>query len=110
MGREKGYIVFFSIFLLVDMTATIKITEKTKKQIEHLQARLVLESGKKVSQMDLMERVFDKVLENSEILDIIMDLDKNAASKDTWLKKTRSAPDWGVDDSSADIDFHIAGR
>ena len=70
----------------------------------------MLENGKKVSQMDLIERVFDKILENPEILDILMDQDKNAASKDAWLKKTRSAPDWGVDDSSADIDFHIAGR
>jgi hypothetical protein len=92
------------------MSATIKISKKTKSQIENLQARLILANGKKVSQMDLIERVFEKVIERPDVLDIFMDRGNDAALIDAWLKKTRDAPDWGVSNSSEDIDSQIAGK
>jgi hypothetical protein len=92
------------------MTATIKISDKTKKLVAHLQAKMILENGKKVSQIELIERVFDAILEHPEILDLIMEPQDIKALKEAWIKKTNSAPDWGISDSSEDIDSQIAGR
>jgi hypothetical protein len=92
------------------MTATIKINERTKRQIERIQAKLVIERGEKVSQIDLIDRIFDAVLKHPDIFEEILENKDLRGEKEAWIKRTTDAPDWGVDDSSEDIDKQIAGR
>ena len=92
------------------MTTTIKINERTKRQIERIQAKLVIERGEKVSQIDLIDRIFEVVLKHPDIFEEVLENKDLREAKEAWIKKTSNAPDWGVDDSSEDIDKQIAGR
>jgi hypothetical protein len=92
------------------MTASIKISDKAKKVIENLQARLVLEKGKKISQIDLMDKLLDEFLKNHAGIENLVDTPVDTSDIDVWLKRTRSPPDWRITDSSENIDEQIAGQ
>jgi len=50
------------------MTTSIKVEDHTKRKIDHLQAQLFLETGKRISQQRLMELLAEWGMNNFQIL------------------------------------------
>ncbi|MFX0100457.1 MAG: hypothetical protein ACFFCS_12865 [Candidatus Hodarchaeota archaeon] len=48
---------------------SIKISNKTKEKIEKKQAELLLESNKKVTQSELLEKIVEKAIDDPDFMD-----------------------------------------
>ncbi|MFQ6124209.1 MAG: hypothetical protein ACE5R6_06320 [Candidatus Heimdallarchaeota archaeon] len=54
------------------MTTSIKVEDSTKRKIDKIQAQLLLQSGKKVTQQQLIELMADWATQNLETLKNIL--------------------------------------
>lgn len=70
------------------MTTTITLDENTKSRLEELQAEIRLETGKKVTQQELLSRLIDNAYESR---DDIVDSFREATVPLTMRKKRRSS-------------------
>ncbi len=60
---------------MISMTTSIKINDSTKSKIEKLQAQLYLETGKKLSQQQLLELLADWSVNNlSQVKNLLLDV------------------------------------
>ena len=86
------------------MTTSVKIGEKTKDRLETLQAEIKLETGRKVTQQELLDRIVAREFESKdELIDSFHNgwggLD--GVEIERWLSGTS---DWGVETTEAEID------
>lgn len=86
------------------MTTSVKIGEKTKDRLETLQAEIKLETGRKVTQQELLDRIVAREFESKdELIGSFHDgwegLDGEGVER--WLSGTS---DWGVETTEAEID------
>ena len=86
------------------MSTSIKISERAKSKLEELQAEIRLETGKKVTQQELLDRLVEESYESKdEVVDSYRD-DFDGLSQeeiDQWLSGTS---DWGTETSEEDVD------
>ena len=86
------------------MTSTIKVDDQLKRRFDQLQARILLETGKKMSQQELMEHLLNQVQRKEEdflqeIQNMQLPLPTNKRKKILGLQF-----DLGVDTSKEDED------
>ena len=86
------------------MSTSVKISERAKSKLEELQAEIRLETGKKVTQQELLDLLVEESYESKdELVDSYRD-DFDGLSQeeiDRWLSGTS---DWGVETSEDDVD------
>ena len=91
------------------MSTSVKVTDRTKSRLEELQAEIRLETGKNVTQQELLERMVTKPYESKdELIDEFRDEYEppSADEVDQWLSGTI---DSGVETSEEDIDEILYG-
>lgn len=91
------------------MSTSIKVTDRTKSHLEELQAEIRLETGKNVTQQELLERIVTESYESrDELIDGFRDEYEppSKADIDQWLSGT---VDSGVETAEEDIDEILYG-
>ncbi len=79
------------------MATSIKVTEKTKKKLDLLQAKLVISTGKKMPLQEMIDRISDIALHyEADIARESPPLEKDPA----W----RKARSWGIRTDASRID------
>lgn len=94
------------------MATSVKMAEDTKSRLEALQAEIKLETGRKVTQQELLDRLVDQAFESrEEFIDSFRDDDDWDGLSDNEIERALSGTtDWGVETSEADIDETLYGR
>lgn len=92
------------------MSASIKVTDTSKSRLEELQAEIRLETGRNVTQQELLDRIIATTYESKdELIDSFRD-DFEPVSDDeieAWLS---GSSDWGVETTESEIDELLYGE
>lgn len=90
------------------MTATVKLDNQRKKDVERFVASLILTEGYKVTLQEAMGVMIDFSLENRD--EIVKRLKRlPPLEQDPAWKMLDRPADWGVEDSSERIDEYLYG-
>lgn len=90
------------------MSTSIKISEKAKRVLDTLQARITLATGKKYSQQELLDMIIESSDDNKE--EIVRRLTKvKLLSKKEVDALKKLSTDWGVHTKEEDIDLYLYG-
>ena len=92
------------------MATSVKVTDQTKDRLEKLQAEIRLETGRKVTQQELLERIVTDTYESrAEVIDSFRDEFKPLSDEETerWLSGTVAS---GVETDEDDIDDILYGE
>ncbi|MWV41896.1 hypothetical protein [Natrialba sp. INN-245] len=92
------------------MSISIKVTDVTKSRLEELQAEIRLETGRSVTQQELLERIVtDSYESKGELIDSFRDEFEPLSEEeiDRWLSGTT---DSGVETREEDIDDVLYGE
>ena len=92
------------------MSTSIKVTDTTKSRLEELQAEIRLETGRNVTQQELLERIVtDSYESKDELIDSFRDEFEPLSEEaiDQWLSGTI---DSGVETREEDIDEVLYGE
>jgi len=95
---------------MVKVTQSVKISDKLKEELLRLQARVLLETNRKIPLKDLLEGLVTIALANPDAISRILNKLSGAQPEAQWRKKLENPIDWGIADSSQNIDEHIAGQ
>lgn len=91
------------------MSTSVKVTDTTKSHLEELQAEIRLETGRKVTQQELLERIVTNTYESkTKLIDSFRD-DFEPLSEDEidrWLSGTIKS---GTETAEEDIDDVLYG-
>lgn len=91
------------------MSTSVKVTDTTKSHLEELQAEIRLETGRKVTQQELLERIVTNTYESKmKLIDSFRD-DFEPLSEDEidrWLSGTIKS---GTETAEEDIDDVLYG-
>ena len=91
------------------MVTTVKISDALKRRLEELQAKLLLNKHEKVNQQVLLERLLEYALQNAGDL-LGMDARESEQGSDDYAMQVLDKPkDWGITDSSENIDDYLYG-
>ena len=91
------------------MSTSVKVTDRTKSRLEELQAEIRLETGRKVTQQQLLERMVTEPYESDEeLIDSFRDEFEPLTDEEIerWLSGTVSS---GVETTEEDIDEILYG-
>ena len=86
------------------MTTTIKIDDKTKSRFDKLKARILLETGKKLTQQEILELLLEHAEEGEEALILKLSGIKFPPSEEDRKKFQLLQHDFGFDTSKVDQD------
>jgi adenylate kinase family enzyme len=90
------------------MSTSIKISEKAKRVLDTIQARITLATGKKYSQQELLDMIIESSDDNKE--EIVRRLTKvKLLSKKEIDALKKLSIDWGVHTNEEDIDLYLYG-
>ncbi|MHA1727345.1 MAG: hypothetical protein ACTSWY_01275 [Promethearchaeota archaeon] len=68
---------------------SIKIKDKTKKKVERVCAKLLLENNNKVTQIEFLEKIVENAVNNPEILEELFNVKDVALQKNKIRKKVK---------------------
>lgn len=86
------------------MATSVKVDETTKDRLETLQAEIKLETGRKVTQQELLDRLVEHGIEaKTDIIDSFRD-DFDGLSDEEIEQYLSGTSDWGVETTEAEID------
>ncbi|ELY78757.1 hypothetical protein [Natrinema pallidum] len=92
------------------MSTSVKVTDRTKSHLEELQAEIRLETGRKVTQQELLERIITETYESKdELIDSFRD-DFEPLSDDEIEQWLSGSSDWGVETNEDEIDAVLYGE
>lgn len=86
------------------MSTSVKVTDTTKSYLEELQAEIRLETGRSVTQQELLERIVtDSYESKDEVIDSFRDEFESLSDDeiDRWLA---GSSDWGIETTEDEID------
>lgn len=92
------------------MSTSVKMSEEGKRALDALQARLVLATGKKVSQQELLDTLVKLSAEREEELVRFMAGVKLPLPPEEVEKLMKLPTDWGIETKEEEIDEHLYGR
>lgn len=90
-------------------TTSVKMDEETKSRLEELQAEIKLETGRKVTQQELLDRIVsDAYGSRDDLVDSFRDEWEGLSEEEIerWLSGTS---DWGFETTEAEIDDVLYG-
>ncbi|OLS20756.1 MAG: hypothetical protein HeimC3_39120 [Candidatus Heimdallarchaeota archaeon LC_3] len=91
------------------LSSTVKIDETLKKEIDKLQAKLILKLGQKISQQELLRKVVNYVIKNEKKFFDNFILTWDPMSDDEWNSLTAFITDFGYETSEETIDKELYG-
>lgn len=92
------------------MSRSVKVTDRTKSQLEELQAEIRLETGTSVTQQELLERIVTNTYESkAELIDSFRD-EYEPLSDDEVERWLSGSSDWGVETTEDEIDTVLYGE
>jgi len=91
------------------MSTSVKISRESKRLLDILQARLVIATGKKISQQDLLDSLMRFSTEREdELFGLITGVRLPLPPKQ--IEELMEMPtDWGVETREEEIDIHLYG-
>lgn len=91
------------------MTTSIRISEKDKRALDALQAKIVLATGKKMLQQELLDMLLKFSAEQEELVKFIAGVKLPLPSEE--VEKLMKLPtDWEVETKEKEIDEYLYGR
>ncbi|WP_226039835.1 hypothetical protein [Natrinema sp. DC36] len=92
------------------MSASIKVTDTSKSRLEELQAEIRLETGRNVTQQELLDRIIASTYESKdELVDSFRD-NFEPLSDDEIEEWLSGSSDWGVETTENEIDEVLCGE
>lgn len=92
------------------MATSVKVTTTTKSRLEELQAEIRLETGRNVTQQELLERIVTDTYESkAALIDSFRD-EFEPLSEDEIEQWLSGSSDWGVETTEQDIDAVLYGE
>ena len=92
----------------IPLTKTVKLRDQLKREIEDLQAKLLINQNKKVNQQEIIEELIKFSLNHAE--NIFGSIEKEVLSEEDYALEVLDKPmKWGINDSSKDIDEYLYG-
>lgn len=92
------------------MATSVKLDEATKSRLEELQAEIKLETGTKVTQQELLDRIVDRAYgSKEELIDSFRDDEWEGLSEEEIGRFLSGTTDWGVETSEEDVDETLYG-
>jgi len=92
------------------MSTSVKISRESKRILDTLQAKLLLTTGKKISQQDLLDKLVRFSAErDDELFRLIAGVRLPLPPKEAD-KLMKLPTDWGVETREEEIDIYIYGR
>ncbi len=91
------------------MVTTVKISDTLKRKLDELQAKLLLNQHEKVNQQALLERLLEYALQNAGNLFGMTEGEGEQESEDYAIQVLDKPKDWGITDSSENIDEYLYG-
>jgi len=89
-----------------NMTTTMKINDQIKREIENLQAQILINQHRKLTQQEIMEKLIEFALKFA--VNIFGALEENKPVEDDYAWKMLENPlKWGIKDSSTNIDENL---
>lgn len=92
------------------MSTSVKISWESKRLIDTLQARLVIATGKKVSQQELLDTLVRLSAERDDELFRLIAGVRLPLPPEEVEKLMKIPTDWGVETREEEIDIHLYGR
>lgn len=92
------------------MATSVKLGEDAKDKLEHLQAELRLERGRKVSQQALLDRIVSREFESKGALFDSFEDDFEGLDDEEIEAFLSGTTDWGVTTSEDEIDRILYGE
>ena len=94
------------------MATSVKMDERTKSRLEELQALVKLETGRKVTQQELLDRLVEDAYESREaFVESFREDDRweglSEEEIERWLSGTT---DWGEETTESDVDEVLYGK
>ncbi|MGH9877955.1 MAG: hypothetical protein ACRD5H_09970 [Nitrososphaerales archaeon] len=89
------------------MSISIKISEKAKRVLDTIQARITLATGKKYSQQELLDMIIESSDDKDEIIRRLTKVKPLSKKEIDALKKL--SVDWGIHTKEEDIDLYLYG-
>ena len=91
------------------MITSVKISEEGKRILDVLQAKLILATGKKVSQQELLDMIVKFSAEKEELIRLLAGVRLPLHPKD--VEALLNMPtDWGVETREEEIDEYLYGH
>lgn len=92
------------------MSTSVKISGECKRILDTLQARLILTTGKKMSQQELLDTLVRLSAEREdELVKFMTGVKLPLASKE--VEKLMKLPtDWGIETKEEEVDLYLYGR
>ena len=87
--------------------STVKVDKKILKLLDRFQAEILLKYGVKLDKREIVEKAIEWALAKEEFIREIL-LGKKG--KDRMLDLLEKPIDWGIEDSSINIDKHLYGE
>lgn len=93
------------------MATSVKMDETTKSRLEELQAEIRLETGTKVTQQELLDRIVDRAYDSKEeLIDSFRDDDEWGGLTEVEIEQFLSGTtDWGVETTEEEINDILYG-
>ena len=87
--------------------STVKVDKKILKLLDRFQAEILLKYGVKLDKKEIVEKAIEWALAKEEFIKEVL-LEKKG--KDKMLDLLEKPIDWGIEDSSINIDKHLYGE
>ncbi len=92
------------------MSTSVKISVESKRLLDTLQARLIIATGKKVSQQELLDTLVRLSTEREDELFSLITGVRLPLPPEEYEKLMETPTDWGVETTEEEIDTHLYGR
>ncbi len=92
------------------MSSSVKISGESKRLLDILQARLVIATGKKISQQDLLDSLMRFSTEREDEFFGLISGVRLPLPPDEIKELMEMPTDWGVVTREEEIDIHLYGR
>ena len=92
------------------MSTSVKISGECKRLLDTLQARLIIATGKKVSQQELLDTMVRLSAEREDELFRLIAGVRLPLPPEEFEKLMKLPTDWGVETREEEIDIHLYGR
>jgi len=92
------------------MATSVRIGTDTKDKLEQLQAKIKLETGRKVTQQELLDRIVTREFDSRKsLIDSFRD-DYDGLSEEEIDQFLSGTSDWGIETGEEDVDQILYGE